>query len=155
VLHHQEGATEVDRHHPVPCGDVDLGAVRLPERREERGIVHEHVDLAEALDRPRDQALHRRLVADVEDGAHDGVGPVRAGDRLDDRGAVRDVRHDHPGAGLGKGQRVVAANPLRPAGHDGDAAGEPSHGLGPGPRDADRGAADEDAHGHDLLPPTG
>jgi hypothetical protein len=119
----------------------------LPERREERSIVHEHVDLAETLDRSRHKVLHRRLVADVEDGTHDGVRTVLGGDRLDNLGAIDDVRHHHGGALLGERPRVVTPDAFRATGDDGRAAREPSHVSRPGP--AVRSGAPPGSRGHD------
>ena len=83
-------------------------------RRIEGGVVDEHVDVAEALDDTRDEALHGRLVADVEDHSHHGCGTVLGGDRLDDLGAVDDVGHHHGRAFLREGaQRSGGRSPSR------------------------------------------
>src|SRR6266446_6321573 len=76
VFDHQKRPAQIDRHHLVPQLGVDLGTLGFLQRREQRGVVHQHVDLAEALDGGCDQRPDRSFVADVGDGAGHRIGPV-------------------------------------------------------------------------------
>src|SRR5262249_20318440 len=92
----QPGAAEIDRHHAVPLGGVDLIERRARHRHggEDRGVVDEDVDAAVALDRASGHFRDARLLGDV--GAHGeathlrrhalGRRPVELGD--DDGGAL-------------------------------------------------------------------
>src|SRR5262249_49546773 len=91
------------------------------------GIVDEHVDVAEALDRLRRQRLDRGFLADVGDHARHRIDAVPGRDLLRELAAVGDIG-DHDARALGgEGERIVPADALGAAGHDRGAAGESGH----------------------------
>ena len=110
---------------------VPLVEISRLQRRIERGVVHQHVDLAEALDGLRHQALHRFLVADVEFHARDGIRAVAAGDFLGELAAVGDVGDHHARAFGGERLRIMPADALGAAGDDRGFSGKPRHDYSP------------------------
>ena len=129
VLHHQERPAQIDRHDAVPQRRVDLGALGFLQRREQCGIVDEHVDLAEALHGLRDQRLDRTFVADVGDRTRHRIGAVVAGDLVRHVLAVGKIGDHQPRALGGKRLRIVPADALGAAGDNGDAAIQSRHEL--------------------------
>jgi hypothetical protein len=93
--------------------------------------LHQHVDLAEAVDGGGDQRLDRGFVADVGDGAGHRIRPVLGGDLLRQFLAVGDVGDHHACALGGERPRVMPADAFRPAGDDRRAARQSRHGLTP------------------------
>ena len=135
VLHHQERPAQIDRHHLVPEIGVDLCALGLLQGREQRGVVYQHVDPAEALHGGGDQGLDRAFVADVGDGADHRIRSVLGGDLLRYLLAVGDIGDHDARAFGGERQRIVPADALGSAGDNGGTAGQSPHAAitsGPG-----------------------
>ena len=129
VLHHQERPAQIDRHDAVPQCHVDLGTLGFLQRREQCGVVDQHVDLAKALHGLRDQRLDGAFVADVGDRARHRIGAVVAGDLVRHVLAVGEVGDHQPRALGGKRLRIVPADALGAAGDNGDAAIQSRHEL--------------------------
>ena len=118
---------QIDRHDAVPHRRIDFGALGFAQRREQRGIVHEDVDLAKARHCLRHQRLYRCLVADVGDRARNRIGAVLARERLGDLLAVGNVGDHEPRALGGERSRVMHTDALGAAGDDGDAPVQSAH----------------------------
>ena len=113
---------EVGLERLVPGAHVDVE--HGPEVGVRAGVVDEDVDLAEALDRLRDQARALVLLAGVGGDAEDAVGAVLLGDRLghggDPFGLAR--REDDAGAVGGESARDGLADAAASARDEADLA---------------------------------
>jgi hypothetical protein len=144
VLGHQEQAAHIDRHHPVPQRNVDVGEWLLLQGCEQRRIVDQDVDPAEPFHGGGDQPFDLRLVAHVDGLAEHRIGAVSFCDFGRQLVAIGDVGDHHPGAFRRQRQRIMPADALGPAGHDGHAALQSHvevsrrHGLGRAPRERRR-----------------
>ena len=49
MLHHEERAAQIDGHDVIPRRRLDLGALLVVQRGEDRGVVDQNIDLAEAV----------------------------------------------------------------------------------------------------------
>ena len=124
---HQIRPAHIHRHDAVPGVGVPLVEIARLERRIERGIVDQDVDLAEALDGLRHQVLDRLFVADVELDAGHRIGAMAAGDFLGQLLAVGDVGDHHARAFGGERLRIMPADALGAAGDDRGFSRKPGH----------------------------
>src|SRR5262249_23994171 len=102
----------------VPFLDRDLEPRAARQHAHQRGVVDQHVDRAEAVERGLRHRLVRLLAGDV---GRDADRPeALRGERLGHRfgGGAVDVGRDHPGAGLGEFLRIDLADALAAAGDD-------------------------------------
>ena len=127
MAHHEIRAAHVDGHHLVPKIRVPLQEAARRQRRIDRGVIDQDIDLPEALDGLRHQVLDRLLVADVAFHARHAVGAMTAGDFGHQILAVGDIGYHHAGAFGGQRLRVMPADTLGPAGDDGDFSFKPRH----------------------------
>src|SRR5262245_25154294 len=120
----EEHAAQVDRHHPVPLLDRDLEPGAPRQHAHQRGVVDEHVDRPETIERRLRHGLGRVLAGDVG-GEADGLAPLR-GERLGHgfRRRAVDVGGDHAGARLGEFLGVDLADALAAPGDDDGASGQ-------------------------------
>jgi hypothetical protein len=131
MFDHEKRPAQIERHDAVPNRRIDFGAFGFPQRREQRSIVHEDVDLAEAPHGLRDQRFHCRLVADVGNRARNRIGAVLARKRLGDFLAIGNVGDHEPRALGGERPHVLHTDALGAAGDDGDAPVQSAHGFPP------------------------
>ena len=131
MLHHEKRAAPVDRHHAVPQLDIYLPGLGGLEGREQRGVVHQHVDPAAASDHLLHEARHLCLVAHVEGRGKGAAGAALAVDRFGQRRSVDDVGDRNRRA---LGRERLRTDPACPPGAAGDGhhpAGQPSHASPP------------------------
>ena len=129
---HQIRAPHVDRHHAIPQFRVPLVEISRLQRRVERGVVHQDVDLTKAFDGLRDQVFDRLFVADVELDAGNRIGAMAAGDFRGELLAVGDVGDHHARALGGERLRIMPADALGAAGDDCGFSFQPRHALSSG-----------------------
>jgi hypothetical protein len=109
----EELAAEVDGEDPVP--GLGAGFRRGLVGIQDAGVVHQHVDAAETLERGLRHRRHRGLVADVG-GERQRLSPSRLDRRRGLLGALDVDRHD-PGALGGEALGARPADPRAGAGH--------------------------------------
>src|SRR6516225_9951035 len=127
MLHQEKRPAQIDCHDAVPGIDIDFGALCFLQRREQRRVVDQNVDLAEALYGSGDQCRHRAFVADIGHRAFHRIGSVVAGERRGDFAPVGDVG-DHQARTLRrKRARIVLADAFGATGKDRNAAVETRH----------------------------
>ena len=125
VLRAEEDAAGVDRHHAVPL--LDRAILDRDARDDDRGVVDQDVQLAEAPGRGLDRGLPIRFVRDVE--VHvDGLTAVGADGGLDLLAlGVPDVAEDHLRAFAGEGLGLGGALSSRAAADQRDLPVQLSH----------------------------
>jgi hypothetical protein len=129
VTHHQIRSSDIDRHHAIPKFRIPFVEVSWLQARIERGIVHQNIDMTEAIDRLCHQILHRLLIANIEFHARNGIRSVAAGNFLGKLTAVSDVRNHHTRAFGGKRLRVVPSDTLCTTRDDCSFSSKPRHNL--------------------------